>query len=219
MPVEDIKQDTSTLKVEPNKPPSPGVVSGTVSSPPAQEKVIQDPIKDNQSDLVTPVAPVSKIPEKIFYSWKAPARPFKRRGRDFWVTSIAIAVVVGLILFAVEGFMPVILLIALVFLFYVMNSVKPETIEYKITNYGIDMAGKVTGWDRLVRFWFSKRFDSNLLIFETIGLSGRLELVVNDTDVNALKNALSKYLTEEEASPSYMDKTANWFSKKLPGNN
>jgi len=231
MPAKDTKHK-STLKVEPNKPPSPGVVVGTTVKPtkppspvdsvvqvkpkkPTEEKVVES---SSAATVEGPKKPIRKVPEKSLYSWNAPARPFKRRGRDFWVTAIAISVVVGLILFAVEGFMPVILLIALVFLFYVMNSVKPEDIEYKVTNYGISMAGKVTEWDRVTRFWFSNRFDNKLLIFEALSLAGRLELVVNDADIEKLRDVLSKYLTEEEAPPSYLDKTANWFSKKLPGN-
>lgn len=218
MPAEETEKDTSTLKVEPSQPPSPDVVVGKKVEPeePATEKIVK------QSTVATPEGPkkpIKKVSEKVLYSWNAPARPFKRRNKDFWVTAIAIAVVVGLILFIVEGFMPVILLVALVFLFYVMNSVEPGNIEYKITNYGINMAGKVTEWDRVTRFWFSRRFDNKLLIFETFSLPGRLELVVNDSDIDKLRSALTKYLIEEEAPPSYLDKTANWFSKKLPGNN
>jgi len=156
--------------------------------------------------------------EKDMVTWSAPARPFKKRNKEFYITVIAMAAVVGLILFLVEGWMPVILIISLIFLFYVMNTVEPEIIEYKVTNKGIRVAGKTTGWGLMRRFWFSRRFDSNLLIIETVYLPGRMELVLDQSKKDELKKTLSKYLVEEEASPSFLDRSANWFAKRLPGN-
>lgn len=157
-------------------------------------------------------------PEKDLVTWQAPARPFKRRNREFYVTVIAIAAVVGLVLFLVEGFMPVILIISLVFLFYVLSTVEPDDIEYKLTNKGIYMAGRKTEWENLLRFWFSRRFDSQLLIMETFTLPGRLELVVDPGVKEEIRKTLLNYMPEEETPPSGFDRTANWFSKRLPGN-
>jgi hypothetical protein len=156
--------------------------------------------------------------EKDLVAWQAPARPFKRRNKEFYVTIIAIAAVVGLILFLVEGFMPVLLIISLVFLFYVMSTVEPDKIDYKITNKGIYVAGRKTDWDPLIRFWFSRRFDSQLLIIQTTTLPGRLELVIEPEKKEEIKQTLLKYMPEEETPPSNLDRAANWFSKKIPGN-
>ena len=88
---------------------------------------------------------VRREPEKDLVIWTAPARPFKRRGRQFYVTVFAIAGIVSLILFLAEGIMPVILIISLVFLYYVLSTVQPEDIEYKVTTKGIRIANKLTG--------------------------------------------------------------------------
>src|SRR3989304_8957067 len=114
---------------------------------PAQEKQEQD----------------KKQPEKDLFSWHAPARPFKRRDREFWVSVIAIAAVVGFIFYIIEGIMPVLLLISLVFLFYILSTVPPEQIEYKVTSWGVKIADKRTDWEAISRFWFSKRLDAALL--------------------------------------------------------
>jgi hypothetical protein len=34
-----------------------------------------------------------------------------------------------------------------------------------------------------------------------------------------LREVISEYLPEEETPATAMDKTADWFAKKLPGNN
>lgn len=154
--------------------------------------------------------------ERDILSWTAAARPFKRRSKEFYITVVAMASLVGLILFLVEGFMPVILIISLVFLLYVMNTVEPENIEYKITNKGIKVGGKRTDWELINRFWFSRRFDSELLVTETLSLPGRMEFVINSEDKEKIRKTLSSFVPEEEVAPSFLDRSANFFTKKLP---
>jgi hypothetical protein len=124
----------------------------------------------------------------------------------------------GAILFFIEGLMPVIMLGALVFLFYVLSTVQPENVEYQITNYGVRLAGKLTPWDKLGRFWFVSRLGSDLLVFETFALPGRLELVIDKNNQPEIEKVLKKYLVHEEVAPGVLDKAANWASRKLPQN-
>ena len=181
--------------------------------PTQEEKPKESTLKEREERPVV----VRPEPERDLATWQAPARPFKRRNKEFYVTIVAIAAIVGLVLFLVEGFMPVILIVSLVFLFYVLNTVEPEEIEYKITSKGIKVADKRTGWGVMIRFWFSRRFDNELLVVETLTLPGRMEFVVNPEQKENIKKALLKYLPQEKASPSSLDKAADWFSKKLPG--
>jgi hypothetical protein len=154
--------------------------------------------------------------EKDLVTWVAPARPFKRRDKQFYVTTISIAGMVCLILFLAEGAMPVILIVSLIFLYYVMSTVAPEDLEYKITNKGVKVGGKLTEWQSLGRFWFGKRFDSELLIIETKTIPNRMELVIKPEIKGDIEKTLKEYLVEEEISPSNIDKAIDWFSKKLP---
>jgi hypothetical protein len=164
----------------------------------------------------TPVF-VKKESERDIETWTAPARPFKRRDKQFWITTIAMAGVVGLVLFLVEGFMPVILIVSIVFLFYVLSTVEPENIEYKVTNRGIKIAGKLTEWGNMGRFWMSRRFDSELMIVEIFTLPGRLELVMDPSKKDLIQKAVSEYLAYEEVAPLGLDRAANWFGKRMPG--
>lgn len=153
--------------------------------------------------------------EKELFAWSAPARPFKRKNRQFYVKLYAIAGLVGLVLFLAEGVMPVVLLISLLFLYLVMNTVEPETIEYKITNRGIYMAKKISEWDSLTRFWFSLRSEKDLLIVETKVFPGRLEFVIPGEMKEEIKKHLLSYLLEEEAPPSFTDRATKWINKKI----
>jgi hypothetical protein len=157
-----------------------------------------------------------KESEKDLAVWTAPARPFKRQDRQFFVTLIAIASILGLVLFLVEGVMPVVLIISLIFLYYIMSTVPPDNIEYKLTNRGVKVAENLTEWGNFTRYWFSRRFDSELLVFETIAIPGRMELVITPEVKSQITKALIPYVVFEEVPPSYIDKAASWFSKKLP---
>lgn len=154
--------------------------------------------------------------EKDLVTWIAPARPFKRRDKQFYVTTISIAGMVCLILFLAEGAMPVILIISLIFLYYVMSTVPPQEIEYKVTNKGVKVGGNTTEWSLLGRFWFSSRYDSQLLVLETKMIPNRMELVIKPEIKEEIRTNLKDYLVEEEISPSNLDRAIDWFSKKLP---
>lgn len=162
---------------------------------------------------------VRREPENDLFTWVGPSRPFKTRSKEYYVTLFAITGLIGFVLFIAEGAMPVVLLIAIVFLFYVLSTVKPEDIEYKITNKGIKIFGKRNDWQTMGRFWFTRRFDSEILVVETFILPGRMELVVKPEDREVIRKYLSAYLQEEEVAATGLEKAANWFSSKLPGNN
>jgi hypothetical protein len=185
-----------------------------------QSEIKESTLKEDVNSLPEEPSPVviRKEQEKDLFIWTAPARPFKRRDRKFYMTVVVVAIIVGIVLFLFEGFMPVILIISVLFLFYIMNTVEPDNIEYKITNEGIKIAGRKNKWGGLGRFWFTRRFDSELLIIETSTLPGRLEIVVSSNVKETVRKTLSSYLPEEEIPPAWLDKAANWFSKKLPQN-
>jgi hypothetical protein len=180
---------------------------------PAEDNQEQNPQNTNEPIRVQAIR---NVPEKDLVVWTAAARPFRRRDKQFYVTTISIASLVCLILFIAEGAMPVILIISLIFLYYIMATVEPEKIEYKITNKGIKIAGKVTPWELMGRFWFSQRSGSELLNLEIFVLPGRMELVIDPLKKEEIRRTLHEYLTEEEIPPTRMDKAIDWFSRKLP---
>jgi hypothetical protein len=154
-----------------------------------------------------------KEPEKVLFSWKAQSRPFRKRSREFWVRTAVVASVLGFILFIIEGAMPVILLIAILFLFYILSTVEPEAIDYKITTYGVRVAENLNDWLFLTSFRFDQRLGSEIVIFETKGIMGGLELLINPKDKEKLKTELSKFIQEENIAPSNANRASDWISK------
>ena len=180
--------------------------------------LMPEPVEDKREKIETkepePVV-IRREAERDLFSWSAPARPFKRKNRQFYVKLYAIAGLIGLVLFLAEGIMPVVLLVSLLFLYFVMNTVEPEAIEYKITTRGIYMAKKLNEWQSLTRFWFSVRSETDLLTVETKTFPGRLEFVIPAEKKEEIKKHLLTFLPEEEAPTSYTDRATKWISKKI----
>jgi hypothetical protein len=151
--------------------------------------------------------------EKELLSWESGARPFKRRDRDTYVTIIAVAALFGIILFIIQGIMPVLLIVSLLFLFYILSTVEPERVTYKITDSGIQINEKLTHWGELTRFWFTHRLDHTMLIMETTFLPGRLEIIIDSESKDKIKKVLKDYIPNEESPPSLFDKASNLTSK------
>lgn len=160
----------------------------------------------------------SKQTEKELVSWTAPARPFKRRTRQFYVTLFAIAGLMALLLIFMSEFLPILLIISLVFLYYVMSTVEPENVSYIITSKGIKIAEQRIDWINLGRFWFTKRFDTDLLVVEAANLTGRIELVLGANLKDSVKSVLEEYLVYEDVPPSIIDKASALVSQRLSSN-
>ncbi len=175
---------------------------------------------EEQSEVVNqvPAEPPKfrKEEEKTLFTWKAPARPFTPRDKKFWTTSISLAVIFGMILYVIEGMMPVIVMIAFLFLYYILTTVKPEEIEFKITNYGIRFADSLIEWTEMIRYWFTLRGDTQLMVIDTINLLGRLEIVISEKDKIKITEVMEEYLPQEEAPPSRMERASNWFYENVP---
>lgn len=169
----------------------------------------------NQKDLSRGGA--AALREEVVFSWRAPVRPFKKRNREFFTTVAAIGFLIALILFFLEGVLPVAVVMAIVFLVYTLFTFPPEEVEHKITNKGIYFAGTTRYlWDELRRFWFTERFENALLVIESFRAPGRLELVIKSEDKEKLAKELEKYLLQEERSPDFLDKAATWLSRRVP---
>jgi len=169
-----------------------------------------------QNDSPLEVLPSKEL--KILYSWKAPSRPFKKRDKEFWTTVIAIVVLVGLILFFVKEWFLIAAIISFVFVYYVLSTVEPEEMEYKITNRGIIYGGQTYPYEAISQFWFSEKYGQRIVNFELQGggLIGRLTILVGQGEEKKIKELLLKYLVEEEVKPTFLDKAADWLQKKVP---
>ncbi len=150
-------------------------------------------------------------------AWKSPARPFKRRDRDYFTTIGAIVFLLAVILLFLKEWLLIAVIIALMFVAYILSSVPPEEVEHQITTRGVMTGNRNYDWEDLSKFWFSERWKQGILHVETkLRFPGQLIILLGGTSQEELKKTLGKYLTFDQPESTWMDNAANWLSKKVP---
>ncbi len=154
---------------------------------------------------------------KTLLTWKSPARPFKKRDREYFTTIGAIVFLLAVILLFLKEWLLIAVIIALMFVAYILSSVPPEETEHKITTRGVFTGNRHYDWENLNKFWFSERWKQAILHVETkLRFPGQLTVLLGETDKEEIEKALSKYLTLEQPEPTWMDNAADWLAKKVP---
>ncbi len=155
-------------------------------------------------------------PEQVVLDWRAPARPFKKRNRQYYVTIGMIVFLISLILFFAGQFLPIAVVFAVAFLAYVLSAVPPEEIQNAITTYGIRTENNLYYWDELGRFWFTDKYGQKLLHVETVRFPNQITIVLGAQNPEEVEVVLSEVLLQEKPLPSSFDKAAAWLQEKIP---
>jgi hypothetical protein len=155
--------------------------------------------------------------EKDLFIWEAPERTFQERDRDFWVTAISILVLISVILIFIKEFFLIVALFSVLFLYYVLSTVKPGTVKCKLTTRGVYFGDVKYEWDDLSRFWFKKTLSYEVMTIQTkLNFPRQIAMVINSKDMDKISQIVVKRVPLLESSPSFVDKTAKWAAEKLP---
>ena len=155
--------------------------------------------------------------EKVIYEWETPERAFKTRDKDFWITAVSILILVSVALILIKEFYLIVALLSLIFLFYVLSTVKPENVKCKITNWGLYFGEVRYEWEMFSRFWFGKSLGQESVFFETIlRFPRQVAIVIDEKDKEKIKEYVVKKMPLIESSPSFVDKLTKWFAERLP---
>lgn len=151
-------------------------------------------------------------------SWEAPARPFKKRDKEFFITVVAFIFLVSTICFFIKEWFLIAVFISLGFLVYVLYSVPPEKVANKITDKGIVGAGELYLFKEIGEFWFEEKWDQEILVFTfRPPFGGRIYLMLGDQKREEVKKNLIKNIPfKEKIEKSWVEKTSEWLAKKFP---
>lgn len=132
---------------------------------------------------------------KAIVSWKSPVRIFKPRPQKYFVKIALFGLIFILAAIAFDEILLVGVIIALVFVAYVLATIEPEVIEHRITNMGVVSGGRPFLWDELDAFWFEKKGEERLLIVETrLRFPSRLIIILTSVSERTLLDLLEKHL-------------------------
>lgn len=156
-------------------------------------------------------------PLKVLFAWRAPSRLFKTRDKEFFSTLAAIAFLLGVILFFLKEWFAIVVMAALAFLAYVFSTVRPDEVEYQITNRGLVVHGQSFFWPELGRFWFEEKLKQRVMYVERpLAFPYRLVVPLGQTDAEKVKKFLTDYLLFEQPERTWMENAGEWLSKKVP---
>ncbi len=175
---------------------------------------LQNEIDDLKSQLNggNPNSNEKTVPTEVLYKWTAPARIFVKRDQK-WFISIAFVILVFILLFAfLQDILPIFVLVALMFIIYLLGTIEPHDIVHEITNKGIHTMDKLFTWTELKNFWFTKQYDWVKLNVDTkLTFPGRLILLVKEREDRKVFNLLRKNL------PYYELEKQTWMSRLTDG--
>lgn len=174
---------------------------------------------EKNSSFVKTTEDVPPAPKEIktVLVWKSPARPFKRRDREYFTTIAAIVFLLGVILLFLKEFLLIGVILAFMFVSYVLATVPPEEVEHKITTEGITTGGKSYLWNEMKDFYFVQKWGSKIVNINTkLKFPGRLIILLGNEEEKRIKEELGKYLSFRESAPiTWMDNAADWLSKRV----
>ena len=155
--------------------------------------------------------------EKVLFEWEAPERAYQKKGKDFWVTSVAILILVSVILIFINEFFLIMALISVLFVYYALSSVPPGMVKNKLTNRAVYFGELRYEWTGLQNFWFKKSLSNQTINFDTMLRFPRMvSLVIDPQDQEKLKEIALKRIPLLENSPTFVDKLTKWFADRLP---
>lgn len=173
------------------------------------------PIIESEPDPQPVVA--QPVPEKTLLTWKAPARIFKHRSREFYTTVGALVLLLSIILVFAKEFLLIGVILAMGFVSYVLASIPPEQITQIITNKGIRTGEKLYPWETLGRYWWQEKWHQTYVNIESPGrIPSTLILLVGEGNKEDIDRVVKTYLIMEKPSPTWFDNAAKWLQEKVP---
>lgn len=178
-------------------------------------------VPDQQGWWQTPLQPQ---PEYLHLEWVADSRVATKRTPQYYSSLAVIVLLVSLILFFAGQTLLIFVLLAFLFISYVLSSVRAEDVAHQITTYGIRYRGeKLYYWEQLGRFWVrNNRGHLEMHIEAPTHFGNELILLpANDRSpspvtVQDMIDVLSMYLIYEEPIPSQLDRWVMWLQEKFP---
>lgn len=155
---------------------------------------------------------------KTLLSWEAPGRPFRKRGKEYYLNGLSIALLIEVILFLFSQHLLMLVVASLLFVAFALATVPPHNFRYRISTEGITVEDHFFLWQELYDFYFKKRDGLEILHIRTHAfIPGELTITLGSMDKEHVKEMLLSYLPYREViRKTSMEKAADWLSKTFP---
>lgn len=155
---------------------------------------------------------------KTLLSWTAPGRPFRKKGREFYLSSMLIFLAIEVIAFLFGQFQLMLAVAAITFLAMALATVAPKDFHYRISTQGVKVEDHYYIWEELYDFYF-KRIDhvETLIIRTEAFIPGELKMTLGNIPKDHARRILVNFLPYREyVKESFMERAGNWLSRNFP---
>ena len=181
----------------------------------AQKKAREEEKSENQN---SPEAYQGYMQVKTLLAWTAPGRPFRKRTKQYYLTSLLIMLFVEIILFLFSQYLLMLVVLSLVFVAFALATIPPRDFHYRISTEGLMVEDHFFLWQELYDFYFRRREGTETLHIRTHAfIPGELTITLGGIGEEHVKSVLLPFLPYREyIKPGFMEKSADWISKNFP---
>ncbi len=162
-------------------------------------------------------------PEYLIFEWIADSRVHRPRTREYYSSVAVIVMLVSLILFFAGQTLLIFVILAFLFITYVLASTKPISMLNQVTTFGIRYQGRLYYWNQLGRFWLRDNHGVPEIHIEAPNFFGN-ELILLESNAHSpvrvtsddLVSILRLYLVNELPPMSQIDRWVHWLEEKFP---
>lgn len=155
---------------------------------------------------------------RTLLSWTAPGRPWRRKGREFYLSCLLIFMLVEVIVFLFSQYQLMLAVAAVTFLSVVLSAVPPKDFHYRISTEGVKVEDHFYIWAELYDFYFKRIDKVDTVIIRTEALiPGELKLTLDNISRDHVRQILINFLPfREVVKLSFMERSGEWLSHNFP---
>ena len=154
--------------------------------------------------------------ERVLFEWTSFERPQKKWSKEFFSSVIVMAFLASVILFFIEGIMPVLVIWALVFMLWAMSRTEPRMEKYAVSSWGLKTKDRIYRFESMNNFWFESKWGGRLMRINLAGAPWHLVIVINSEDEDKIRKLMIEEVMYQEPPVTWSDRLVKWLGEKIP---
>jgi len=154
--------------------------------------------------------------ESIIFEWTSYERPQKKWSKEFYSSVIVMAFLTSVILYFIEGVMPVLVIWAMVFMLWAMSRTEPRLEKYAISTWGLKTKERIYRFETMNNFWFESKWGGRLMRINLIGAPWHIVIVINPESEDKIRKLMLQNVTYQEPVVTVVDRIVKWLGDKIP---
>ena len=126
------------------------------------------------------------------------------------------AFLASIILYFIEGIMPVLVIWAMVFMLWAMSRTEPRLEKYAISSWGLKTKERTYRFEEMTNFWFETKWGGRLMRINLARIPWHIVIVINTETEDQIRKLMLQYVPYEEPVITWIDRLVKWLGDKVP---